>query len=97
MTAAPYTPTDADPRSRAALAAAATLTVLYNYRCALWQSQQAGTLPPLPPALSADALVDAYGAAMNRYGAEYVTFAAWLQQQQTPQPPRRFVVVGSND
>ena len=85
------------PRARAEYAAAATLTVLYNYRCALWQSQQAGTRPPMPPALSADALVDAYGGAMNRYGAEYVTFAAWLQQQQTPQPERRFVVVGSND
>ena len=97
MTAAPYTPTDADPRSRAALAAAATLRTLAAYRCALYAAQQAGTRPPLPPALTAGALVDAYGRAMSEPAARFVPFAEWLQQQQTPQPPRRYVVVGSND
>lgn len=70
------------------------LMALYDYRCALWQAQQHGIRPPAPPALSADALVDAYGAAMNRYGAQYMTFAAWYALQQTPQPPRRYAVVG---
>lgn len=77
-----------------ALAAATVLAALYDYRCALWQSQQAGTRQPVPPALTADALVDAYGAAMNRYGAEYMTFADWYAWQQTPQTPRRFFIVG---
>ncbi len=63
------------------------LMALYDYRCALWQAQQHGIRPPAPPALSADALVDAYG-------AQYMTFAAWYALQQMPQPPRRFVVVG---
>ena len=40
------------------------LMALYDYRCALWQAQRHGTRPPAPPALSADARVDAYGAAM---------------------------------
>lgn len=89
-----YTPTDADPRLRAALDAAATLHTLYAYRCALYDAQQTGTRPPLPPALSADALVDAYGRAMNEPAARFVPFAAWYAKQQTPQPPRRFAVTG---
>lgn len=74
-----------------------TLFLLTQYRNALHAAQQTGTMPPVPPALSAAALVDAYGAAMCKYGARYMTFAAWMQQQQEPQPERRFVVVGSND
>lgn len=74
-----------------------TLHTLTQYRNALHTAQQVGTIPPVPPALSAAALVDAYGAAMNKYGARYMTFTAWMQQQQEPTPPRRFAVVGSND
>ena len=64
-----------------------TLFTLTQYRNALHVAQQAGTMPPTPPTLSAAALVDAYGAAMCKYGAKYMTFAAWMQQQQEPQPP----------
>lgn len=92
MTAAMFTPscriTDAD------MDAAATLRTLYAYRYNLYDAQRAGARPPVPPALSADALVNAYGAAMNRYGAEYVTFAAWYAAQQTPQPRGRYFVTG---
>jgi len=80
--------------SPAERAASATLSLLYAYRVALYDALQAGCPAPLPPALSADALVDAYGAALNRYGAPYVPFAEWIKQQQMPQEPRTFVVVG---
>ena len=71
-----------------------TLQTLYAYRVALYEAQQRGTRLPVPPALSADALVDAYGAQMHTYGAQYMTFAEWYAAQQEPQPPRIFCVVG---
>jgi hypothetical protein len=73
--------------------AKATLQTLYDYRCALYAARQAGAIPPTPPALTAAELVNAYGVSMNQYGQRYITFGEWHTYQQTPQPPRRFVVM----
>lgn len=72
----------------------ATRRALYAYRVALYAAQQAGLPAPCPPVLTADALVDCYGADMCEYGSRYKTFSEWLAYQQTPQGPRRFGIAG---
>ena len=84
------------PDDRAAyFAARTTLLALGNYRCALYAAQQAGVMPPAPPALTAAQMVDAYGVAMHEPGQRYVTFAEWHALQTTPQPTRRYGVAGT--
>lgn len=93
------TPTDTTSCriTNADMAAAATLRTLDAYRCALYDAQQASAMPPAPPALTADETVNAYGKAMSQYGATYMPFTEWYAKQQTPQPPRRFVVIGHTE
>jgi hypothetical protein len=81
----------------AELAAKTTLRTIAAWRCELYDARQRGWPPPAPPTLTPEQMVDAYGAAMNEYGAPYLTFAEWHAQQQAPQPPRTYFVVGFSE